>query len=207
MLISHRHKLLFVHVAKNAGTSITHALRPLAGGELRRKIGRILRRHGIITRLDASPYPAHSTAAELRRLLGPARYARYFSFAIVRNPWDRHVSFFHYIRRDSTHHQHALFQEFPDFTAYARWRIDNPNRLQRTLVCDDEGRLLVNFIGRYENLAADFSTVCGRVGATIDLPRKNVSNDRPYREFYNAESRDLIARATAPDIELFGYEF
>ncbi len=207
MLISHRHKLLFVHVPKNAGTSITHALRPLAGSDRRRKIGRILRRYGIITRLDASPYPAHSTAAELMQILGPARYARYFSFAIVRNPWDRHVSFFHYVRRDATHYQHALFRQFSDFTAYARWRVENPDRLQRTFVFDDDDRQLVNFIGRFENLSADFSTVCARVGASIELPRKNVSNDRPYREFYNTETRELIARVTAPDIECFGYEF
>lgn len=207
MLISHRHRLLFVHVPKNAGTSITHALRPLAGSERRRKIGRILRRYGIRTPLDASPYPAHATAAELMRLLGPARYARYFSFAIIRNPWDRHVSFYNFVRRDSTHPQHAIVRELPDFTAYTRWRTQNPNRLQRTLVCDDDGRLLVNFIGRYENLAEDFSTICKRVGVHIELPRKNVSNTVPYREFYNDESRELITRLTAPDIERFGYEF
>lgn len=207
MLISHRNRFLFVHVAKNAGTSITHALRPLAGGELRRKIGRILRRRGVITRLDASPYPAHASAAELMRLIGPERYARYFSFAFVRNPWDRHVSFFHYVRRDATHYQHSIVREFPDFPAYARWRADNPDRLQRDMVCDDEGRPLVDFVGRYENLSADFSTICERIGATVELPRKNVSNEVPYRDFYNDESREIIARVCAPDIERFAYEF
>ncbi len=67
--------------------------------------------------------------------------------------------------------------------------------------------MLVDFVGRFENLNADFETICARIGISASLPRINVSNVKPYQPYYNEETRELVRRTFDADIALFGYEF
>ena len=75
-------------------------------------------------------------------------------------------------------------------------------------VCDDEGNVIIDFIGKYENLSTDFRTVCQRAGLpSIELPHLNKSTSGEYRKYYTNETRDFVAKMAQKDIELFGYDF
>lgn len=70
--------------------------------------------------------------------------------------------------------------------------------------------MLVDYVGHYENLAHEFSAICGKLGlGDIELPRKNKSRNkiRHYGEYYTAPARDLVAERFRKDIDLFGYNF
>jgi hypothetical protein len=79
--------------------------------------------------------------------------------------------------------------------------------IQKDFVYSPEGELLVDFIGRFENLDSDFQAICARIGVPAVLPHVNISNHVAYQHYYDSESEELIRQTFAPDISLFGYEF
>lgn len=83
-------------------------------------------------------------------------------------------------------------------------------RLSNSLewVSDADGKILVDFIGRVENLQADFDEVCDRIGIKRrQLPHVNRSAHKPYWEYYDETSRDVVAERFRRDIDYFGYRF
>lgn len=79
--------------------------------------------------------------------------------------------------------------------------------LQVDWITDADGRVLVDFIGRFEVLQEDFWAVCERLGVRARLPHVKSTNKRDYRSYYNDEAIETIARCFVRDIDRFGYEF
>jgi hypothetical protein len=207
MLISKTRKFIFIHVYKNAGTSIKNALLPYATPPWQQTVSRILKRVNIPTPFNPQPYPAHTTAPDLIEAMGQKAYNAYFSFAIVRNPWDWQVSLYKYMLRFEKHYQHDIVKGFSDFNEYIQWRCTQEINLQKDIIFSESGEQLVDFIGKLENINADFETICSRIGISASLPKLNVSNTRPYQQFYNEETKELVGRTFEADISLFGYDF
>lgn len=207
MLISKRHRFIFVHIYKNAGTSITAALKPFVLREWQWWLNRQLKKRGVPSWFDPQPLHPHASASEMIKALGRTRFDSHFSFAFVRNPWDWQVSLYKFILKDTTHHQHDLVKSFDGFDSYLRWRCAEDVQFQKDFIYSNDGELLVDFVGRHETVETDFQTVCTRVGIVASLPKLNVSNTKPYREYYTDETRELIRRTFAADIALFDYTF
>jgi hypothetical protein len=217
MLLSVRHRFLFVHIAKTGGTSVRAALDGLRWRDpwywpmfLCSRFSH-LSGHRIGTKL-----PRHAKVIAAQELLPKAFFEELFKFAFVRNPWDLQVSSFHHIRRERPHYLGG-HESFGDFL---RWKLD-PERpyqyhvdtsieQQSDYLIDLRGKVVVDFIGRYEQLDADFAEACRRIGiAPPALPHRRHSADRTrdYRSYYTSETAELVAQHFRRDIELLRYGF
>ena len=207
MLISNKHKFIFVHIYKNAGTSITEALRPFALSSWQWKVHRALKKRRIPSPFfEPHPFNSHIKASEIKNSLGEKNFKEYFSFAIVRNPWDWQVSLYRYMLKLETHHQHKLVKDLGSFEEYIKWRCENEVCYQKDFIYENN-KLLVDFVGRYETLDSDFNAICSRIGISASLPKLNISNTQPYQTYYSENSKELIRKAFNPDIQTFNYEF
>jgi hypothetical protein len=81
-------------------------------------------------------------------------------------------------------------------------------RPQSHWVCNDNGQLLVDFVGRFESMETDFGHVAERLGlARTNLPELNSSVHAAYTTYYDFARRDRVASLYEEDIVRFGYDF
>jgi len=94
-----------------------------------------------------------------------------------------------------------------NFNEYIRWRCEKEVRFQKDFVYSNDGDLLLDFVGRFENIDHDFQQISERIGISAFLPKLNVSTSAPYQKYYNPGTRELVRKTFEVDIRLFGYEF
>lgn len=212
MLISHDKKFIFIHIYKTGGTSVMHALQPFARQVPRpmKLLLAVVNRYQI--KLPAAirrvlPYPMHSNAQFLRDALTPEVFDDYFTFAFVRNPWDLQVSLYHYAVKEPWNYHHKEIVALGSFDAYVEWRLKQGQRQQNSFVVDEDGKRIVDFVGKMENIDADFQEICKRIGVEAQLPHINKSAHKPYQDYYTDATRDAIGELCREDIETFGYTF
>jgi len=82
------------------------------------------------------------------------------------------------------------------------------------LFLEIDGELVMDFVGRYENVKADFQYVCNALGQKFALPHHRKSNGQretarrgPYQEYYTTETREMVGDIHAKDVALFQYQF
>lgn len=179
---------VFIHINKTGGSSIERALN--------------------------LPFQ-HTTAAEMVTQMGRDRWEKKYTFAFVRNPWDKVYS--HYRFRVKTN-QTSLGDNqisFPEWVRLAYGERD-PRYYRRPLmfqpqldwITDQEGRVLVQFIGRFERLQDDFHEVCRALGREATLPHLKRSGEAAdYRIAFDELSAGIVAERFARDIDHFGYTF
>ena len=69
------------------------------------------------------------------------------------------------------------------------------------------GEIELDFIGRFENIRSDFERLTNILGVNAELPHLNATTTEHYRYYYNDETREIVRKWFAKDIEFFGYEF
>jgi hypothetical protein len=182
-MINHKHKCIFVEVPKTGSTSI----RSIIG----------------------YPKRPHLDIVEIESQITTEQFNEYFKFGFVRNPWDRAVSLFQRKHRLTRKHKKS-FVDFIKWHNYATDTCIHPSqkKYQLDFFTDSVGELLVDFIGRFENLQEDFNIVCDKIGIPQQtLPYKNPSKHKHYTEYYDDETKQIVAKKYAKDIEYFGYKF
>lgn len=203
MIVNHSRRVIFVANPKTGSSSIEAALAGLNDEpELDARA-----RNGFYT-------THHMTAFELRETLGRSTWDSYAKFAIVRNPWDWFVSqHFYNLQKLARPHDVAAPLTCDDilrteqFLRVYRGCEWTKTACQNAFVCDESGHVLVDHLGRYENMSEEFSALSAAFGATPTLPRINTSIHRYYKNYYSVDTRDLIQQLYCRDINLFGYEF
>ena len=207
MLVSHKNKFIFVHIYKNAGRSITTALMPFAASSLYETIDRAGSYLGVTMPYSPRPMEDHVSASQILSRMGKDKYDSYYSFAVVRNPWAWQVSLYEFMRMRSNHYQHHLAIKFRDFEEYIKWRCADDIHHQKDFIYSEDGEQLVNYVGRFESLSQDFDHICKHIGVVAKLEKTNVSSVKPYHEYYNKKSIELVRETFREDIELFEYDY
>lgn len=206
-IISHKHQLIFVAIPKTGTHTVRRALRPHLGENDEEQVALFERK--------SLPYPelaptghGHLAAADLKRVLGEETWSTYRSFCVVRNPWDRFVSYCAFITR-----KRGDFKRDP--RASMQRILNNPWHEDRVLflpqshfVRDKAGKTLVDVVCRMERFEGDLTEVFQEKGLPPPtFESVNQSEHRDFREYYTDSLRDQVAQRYREDIERFGYSF
>jgi chondroitin 4-sulfotransferase 11 len=157
----------------------------------------------------------HYTATELREILGAKTFDNVFTFCFIRNPWDKVVSEFRFriwtcqngLTLDSTFSEWVRSTYIERDPKYYDWpKMFLP---QLEWITDQEGDIIVDFVGRFENLQADFDVIANRLNLQCRLlcHENRSRNSTSYRSYYNEETRSIVGDWFRADIEFFGYKF
>ncbi|MEC7565587.1 MAG: sulfotransferase family 2 domain-containing protein [Planctomycetota bacterium] len=211
MLVSHTHRFLFVHVPKTAGSSVTEALRPVCHQPEKVWVNRVLAKIGIHVNwfgpLSWKSGRKHTTARQMQKMFPRSVFDGYFKFAFVRNPWDLMVSYYHYLQAQESHHRSTKVLGLGGFREYLKYEMQRNKISQTRFLTDANGELIVDFVGRFEDLAVDFGKICRRLNIDATIEHHNRSTHREYPSYYDDETARWVAEHWQDDIQRFGYEF
>lgn len=187
-------KLYFIHITKTAGTSIDQALQHAGADGLK-----------------------HETVSEVVARIGIDAFKSYYSFCVVRNPWDRLVSLYHDRRQNKL--------RIPKFVTFEQWLLEmppaekmdrsetemawysDPRCIQSNLFwISHDDKVQVDHIIRFESLHESWDEFRGQFGLPV-LPHLYKSKRGDYREYYSPELCDLVEARYKEDIQHFGYKF
>jgi chondroitin 4-sulfotransferase 11 len=194
MPLSAKHKIIFLHIAKNAGTSFCKAL---------------------------DMVPNHHRWRYYKKN-HPKEWSAFNKFAIVRNPFDRVVSSYEYAKMETSRWHSARGAKYKtkhldydlliskSFKETLNILINHPDKLkhqgwgpQHVYICNSTGDIMVDKILRFESLNEDFS----KFFEGYSLDTVNPSNRKHYTEYYDDETKQIVAEKYAKDIEYFNYKF
>jgi chondroitin 4-sulfotransferase 11 len=202
-MFSPRYNCAFIHVPKTGGSSV-------------RAVFIKLQQRG----LDNPYFFNHQTALEHYQS-NPVLYWEMFSFAVIRNPWDRMVSWYTMPKGGKwssfLDHQAKLGLSFIDWVVFMyvrirQQRLDNREHLYREQVdyiTDNDGRVMVDQVCRFEKLNEHWDAVCAAIGLPDGKLQHYAKSEgrRPYREYYDEKTMQLVAEMYANDVDQFGYTF
>lgn len=202
MRLSHKHKFILISIQKTASMTLRVNLN---------------RYSDKIYQWDSKvQIDQHMTAKTVKKTLfenDTEKFNSYFKFAFVRNPWDRTVSWYENLRKVSSKTESNITEESSlggfkkficsEYGGKFSYRLGYDRYYE-----DDSGNNLLDFIGKFENLQEDFNFVCDKIGIPRQqLPHKNKSKHRHYTEYYDEETKQMVAEKFAKDIEYFNYNF
>lgn len=209
--------VITIHIPKTAGTSVhqgllengfspTFLVSKYSWRNLKRKLHHI------------NKPGKHAKGQEVKALVGDQEWENSFTFAFVRNPWDLMVSSYHWwlqkapkfpsCRQDvETIRQLGSFSAFMD-SHYGRKMINEYGGCFFDWLSDGNQGIVVEFVGKLENLENDWSYISKRLDFTQPtLPHTNKSQRRAYQDYYDSKTKKIIEQRFAWAIEHFDYSF
>jgi hypothetical protein len=219
-------EVCFVHVPKSGGQSLlADGVTALGGAELAIKGQNYLtyrfkqRPNLIVTHIGHNGrLPHYMTIARYKR-----QHPQCFAFAFTRNPYDRLVSAFHYLskggmneadQRDSVEYVGEYEGDFRRFVLHALTGPEPPRifrqihlRPQVDWLCDESGRIMVDYLGHFESIESGYEELGRQLGVVLPAPsHENKSHHWHYETYYDERLRALVARAYRDDFERLGYQ-
>jgi chondroitin 4-sulfotransferase 11 len=187
--------LIFVHVPKAAGTSVNIALygRPMG----------------------------HYSVMEIKRTF-PRMCKSVPVFSLVRNPWSRTYSAWKFAKAGATdimgihNPEQYRVSSFNCFESFLKeWlvgkdlnRLDFVFKPQTDFLCDERGNIMVDFLGKVENMSEVNDYVSNIVGRPVIIGKKNsTAIEDDYRKYYkDSEMVDIVYNLYKEDFHNFGYK-
>lgn len=189
-----REDVIFVHIKKTGGTSVREAL-PFEEIDIYRSL-------------------KHYTVRHIVNSVGLAAWQAAFTFAFVRDPWERLASLHRYLML----HGGAPAGQIPDFKLFVRYVMERNNLEHEQALAPalpqvewlrlPSGEIDMSFIGRQETLSADFQHVLETLGLPPqELPVLNTtSRAKPdVIDLYDAEMRGWVLGLYEEDFDVFKY--
>lgn len=205
MIVSHKHKFIFLAVPKTGTHSIRYALRQVLGPGDWEQVDLFEKKRLPVAELAAIEH-GHISAHEAMPFLDDDLWRSYFSFALVRNPLDRFVSlcFFLYAKN-------RAFRFNP--TAFMKLLFKTPEKLDHLLflpqchfICDLSGKLLIDKVYRFEAFEASFNALCHELHFSCTLGKaKNQTTHGHYTTYMDSELETLIRKHYINDFAFLGY--
>lgn len=202
-------KFLFIHIPKTAGTALKKGL-------------------------GLDPRAAHAKYFHYRNELGNRKYESFYKIAFVRNPWDRFLSFYLYARMEENYYHSnknpeashygknrhydllikASLNDAAHYLIEGRFRPLSGDFYFMAPQCDwifdESDTLQVDYLGRYESIDEDFAQIKAHLGiteGTLQTMNASRSDNTDFRDYYNRETKQLIAKYYERDIDLLEYTF
>lgn len=169
----------------------------------------------------------HSLPIDMKRQFeyegNQKKYDDYFKFTFIRNPFDFMISVLFYAKTYSDHYMHydavnmdverfiPYYMNFRDVNLQQEREMFGSNRVvtfKDWLIKD--GQLLVDFVGKLENINEDLKVVSEKIGIdSSEIPFINENNNRSkdYRQYYNSNSKKMIEKYFGWELDYFKYTF
>ena len=207
MIISRLHKFIFVAVPKTGTHSVRQALREHMGEDDLEQVGLFVDKKFPIPEL-AKLRHGHIALTQVQPFLEPQDFQSYFKFGFVRNPFDRFVSYCAFMTRDQDFFEHQPQQVMRHILFEAPPYDHILFRPQHQYLVGADGALISDYVGRSEQMQASYDEICKRIGiASRLLDKVNSSRRGNYRDYYDQQLIDGVAKLYARDLELFAYDF
>jgi hypothetical protein len=185
---------IFIHIPKTAGISLVRAI------------------YGDVTLEGHRSFYFNIIALDIKN-------ENYFSFSFVRNPFDRLYSVYRYLKKGgiNRHDKLAFEAHLSDFNDFEDFVLNGLDKKliykithlipQHEFLCDKSGSILVDFIGRFENLDKDILLLSKKLNKNIELNHHNYNNKSDYKEVYTDKMIHKVNQIYQKDIDLFKYTF
>lgn len=181
---SAKHKLMFIHIPKTGGVSITQWMQNYGHGKL------FAENHHGAKHFDIKSIHKHMKLDDID--INDTTY-----FTVVRNPWDRMVSTYHYYKKRDK--MDVTFEDFIKGKWSHGWGCSTKQQYQ---YFNDKTIVL-----RFEELESHFQSKISDpiIKNQTRLGRHNKSQHESYETYYNKELSDIVATKCAQDIKLLNY--
>ncbi|MBN2016833.1 MAG: sulfotransferase family 2 domain-containing protein [Candidatus Cloacimonetes bacterium] len=209
-MISHKHQCIFIHIPRCGGTSIEYIIWP---NEEDRNVNNLWM--GFISKYKNKYQTGglqHLLATQIQVEVGNTVFKKYFKFAFVRNPWDKAVSQFLYMKQRMDLRSFIGMDKNDDFKKYL-YLIQKKSHVQwkpqYTFLENKDGKVLVDFIGRFECFENDVLRILKKIrfDKIVKIPHIMKSKRIHYRFYYDSESEEIVRNIYKIDISKFGYSF
>ena len=214
MIISPGRNYIFVHIPKTGGTSLALALedRAMKNDMMLGDTPKAKRRRKRLKDAEAAGRLwKHSTLADIEGLVTRDALVQMFTFTLVRNPWDRMVSYYHWLQNVTFDHKAATLAQqssFAEFLGSIEIQTSFRQFPYTSYMRDGVGVERCTLYIRLERFAEDAGPLFAHLGFDLELPRVNASDRaETYQSYYTPALRNLVADICAEDIRRFGYSF
>ena len=195
------------HIRKAAGTSLRQILEQVSLPRKNNLWYKLLSRNGWAVNYHQYAFRKHAELREAERSMPNELFEKYFKFAIVRNPWDRLVSEYEYIKTQPTHSRFKKLSSM-SFEQFIQYQSQRTAAHQVNALKLNDGSIGCDFIGKLETLTQSLQVVSTKTDLDfVDLPHINQINRRDYRTYYNDSLVEQVAHWWHEDIKAFNYGF
>ena len=200
-MILFEHKCLFIHIPKTGGNSIQNILKTFSEDDI---ITFEHHQDGIErfeVRNKEYNITKHSAYTDYQQQLKLSDFSLLFKFAVIRNPWDRLISYYFSPHRNVSIWSREEFIELVHNVKPIRHYICPKN-------CKDKLDSHIDFLARFEFLEDDLVNISQIINIDFkNLPHRNKSIRRDYRSYYDDQLRKLVFNKFKEEIEFGDYQF